>query len=179
MAKYNVKPPEARFWPKVDKTGDCWLWTAGKTKDGYGLFQVGGRQRLAHRVSYEFSVGPIPAGLDLDHTCYVHACVNPDHLRLATNAQNGQNRHGAQRDSTSGVRGVYWHRAAGKWYARAKLDGKNHHLGLFATIAEAEAVVVEWRRIHMPFSLMDQVTVSTRSTLPFAGQDDSVFRLNT
>ena len=148
--------PEDRFWVKVDKTGDCWLWTATKDSRGYGKFSLDGKARYAHRVAYSWANGPIPEGFDLDHMCHVHACVNPDHLRPVTNAQNNQNLLGARRDSTSGVRGVDWHRPRGKWRARAKLDGKDHHLGYFATAAEAEVVVIEWRQINMPYSVMDQ-----------------------
>ena len=151
-----VKTVEARFWAKVDKTGECWLWTAGKTKDGYGRFKVDGGMRYAHRVAYSWASGPIPDGFQLDHICHVPACVDPDHLRLATNAQNGQNRQCARRNSTSGIRGVYWAKDHGKWRAQARLNGKQHYLGYFATLAEAEAVVTEWRQIHMPYSIMDQ-----------------------
>lgn len=44
--------------------------------------------RRAHRVVYESLVGPIPAGLELDHTCRVRRCVNPDHLEPVTHAEN-------------------------------------------------------------------------------------------
>jgi hypothetical protein len=27
---------EARFWARVDKSGECWLWTGPRDKDGYG-----------------------------------------------------------------------------------------------------------------------------------------------
>jgi len=77
-----------RFWAKVDKTGDCWLWTASKYHDGYGQFRVGDRPRRAHRVAYELVRGPIPDGLVLDHLCRVHACVNPDHLEPVTDKVN-------------------------------------------------------------------------------------------
>ena len=156
MAKYNVKPPEARFFAKVDKTGDCWLWTASTDPAGYGCFGLDGKLRKAHRVAYEWAVGTIPAGLYLDHICHVPACVNPAHLRLATNAENQQNLQGAHCNNPSGVRGVGWHRATGKWRARARLAGVDYFLGLFTDIADAEAVVTEWRRINMPYSLMDQ-----------------------
>lgn len=69
-----------RFWEKVDKSGECWLWTAYTTKKGYGQTHIGGKTKYAHRVAYELSVGPIPDGKELDHLCRNRACVNPDHL---------------------------------------------------------------------------------------------------
>lgn len=73
---------EERFWSKVEPTGFCWNFTSLRT-DGYGQIRVGGRagtMQLAHRVSYELLIGPIAEGLQLDHLCLNHACVNPDHL---------------------------------------------------------------------------------------------------
>jgi hypothetical protein len=32
--------------------------------------------------------GPIPDGLELHHLCGVHACWNPDHLKVVTHAEN-------------------------------------------------------------------------------------------
>lgn len=77
-----------RFWSKVDKTETCWLWTAAKDTGGYGRFGVSGKVAFAHRHSYEFLVGPIPEGLELDHLCRVPACVNPSHLEPVTHAEN-------------------------------------------------------------------------------------------
>lgn len=145
---------EERFWPKVDKTGDCWTWTA-RVRNGYGLFQIGGIAQSAHRVSYELAHGPIPEGMQVDHTCHNRACVNPDHLRLVTHAQNHQNRSGAQINSKSGIRGVYRLRN-GRWAAQAQLDGKNRHLGCFGTAEEAGTAISAWRREHMPWSVLDR-----------------------
>jgi hypothetical protein len=69
-----------RFMAKVHKTNSCWLWIASIRPDGYGSYSAYGASRLAHRVSYEIHVGPIPEGLTLDHLCRNRACVNPDHL---------------------------------------------------------------------------------------------------
>ena len=143
--------PTSRFWAKVRKSEGCWEWVAARDKKGYGR----DRSRLAHRVSYEMTHGPIPEGLVIDHLCWNHACVNPQHLRLATLTMNAQNREGAGTRSTSGVRGVYWSEREKGWRPNATVNGWRPYLGIFATVEEAEAVVIEWRRTNMPDSFMD------------------------
>jgi hypothetical protein len=44
----------------------------------------------AHRVAWELTYGPIPAGLYVCHHCDNPPCCNPAHLFLATNAGNAQ-----------------------------------------------------------------------------------------
>jgi hypothetical protein len=74
-----------RFWAKVDTTGECWLWTASTSRrHGYGKFSVGGKYggwMNAHRWVYEHFFGPVPARLDLHHTCGVKRCVRLEHLK--------------------------------------------------------------------------------------------------
>lgn len=41
----------ARFWEKVDKSGECWKWTATLTHNGYGSFWLDGSLLRAHRVA--------------------------------------------------------------------------------------------------------------------------------
>ena len=43
---------------------------------------------MAHRVSYEALVGPIPKDLCIDHLCRVRNCVNPAHLEPVTVREN-------------------------------------------------------------------------------------------
>lgn len=91
--KYKRRPAPERFWAKVKKTDTCWIWTGARGSHGYGNFcheTVNGKRKFkrAHRWSYEQLVGEIPEGLELDHTCEVLLCVNPDHLEPVTGKQN-------------------------------------------------------------------------------------------
>lgn len=79
-----------RFWSKVDLKGprDCWLWLGCKDQHGYGQFSLQGRKPRAHRVAYEFAIGPIPDGLVTDHLCRNASCVNPLHVEPVTHGEN-------------------------------------------------------------------------------------------
>lgn len=82
---------DERFWPRVQKTDTCWLWTGARQPKGYGLIAAGGRggpALLAHRVSYTLTRGAIPNGMELDHLCKIRHCVNPDHLEPVTHSLN-------------------------------------------------------------------------------------------
>jgi hypothetical protein len=59
-----------------------------KNRTGYGLVKISGKRQAAHRASYTLSVGPIPEGLLVRHTCDNRLCINPDHLLVGTNSDN-------------------------------------------------------------------------------------------
>lgn len=78
-----------RFWNNVKVNADgCWLWTGLLSDKGYSQFYAGGRNTSGYRWAYLNLKGPISAGLELDHLCRVHACVNPDHLEPVTGQEN-------------------------------------------------------------------------------------------
>lgn len=68
--------------------GPCWPWQGALNGAGYGYVRIGYEHVEAHRAMYEHVVGPIPAGLEIDHLCRVVACVRPDHLEPVTRAEN-------------------------------------------------------------------------------------------
>lgn len=161
MRKYSKRArgtASERFWPKVDKSGECWLWTGGQHDYGYGRFNIGnGKIVPAHRFAYEEIVGPIPAGLHLDHrpTCPKN-CVTPNHLRPATQKQNSENAPGARSHSMSGIRGVS-RTGSGTWCVRVTHNRVRHWGGCFTEIADAEAAAIDLRNRLFTHNDLDRV----------------------
>jgi len=136
---------EDRFWSKIEKTDECWLWVAGMRPNGYGQFSVGYKKFYPHRLAYELANGPIQEGHVIDHRCHVKACVNPEHLRSISQKQNAENRSSAAFVGKSGATGVYWHERAGKWVVQVKHNYKSHHGGLFVSREDAAEAAKELR----------------------------------
>ena len=68
----------------------CWLWPGATNGKGYGMARAGARVVRVHRLIYEHLVGPVPEGLQLDHTCRQRGCCNPRHMEPVTNRENGR-----------------------------------------------------------------------------------------
>jgi hypothetical protein len=114
------------FWNRVrvGATTECWPWTAGHNKRGYGRAYLAKKNHAAHRLAWELTNGPITGGLFVLHRCDNPPCCNPSHLFLGTHADNmadrgakgrapGGDRHGSRTRPES--------RACGTGNASAKL----------------------------------------------------------
>ena len=69
-------------------TDTCWIWTAAKDGNGYGRFWYKDQMRLAHRISYLLFKNNFTDDLCILHTCNNPSCVNPEHLKEGTHAEN-------------------------------------------------------------------------------------------
>ena len=85
----------------VRSESGCWIFTGATGSTGYGSVGSGlqGKTVLAHRLAVIVRDGAIPDGMTVDHAChdsYVctekpcphRRCVNPDHLRVMSTAEN-------------------------------------------------------------------------------------------
>lgn len=121
---------------------------------GYVLLGINRRLYRAHRLAWLYIYGQWPEG-DLDH-------INTDkmdnriaNLRIATPSQSMGN-VGKPKHNTSGLKGAYWDKRAGRWLSQIKHQRKQHHLGYFDTAEEAHAAYVEAAtRLHGDFARHD------------------------
>jgi hypothetical protein len=111
---YRKKPRPTvaeRFWKAVDKNGPtmphmetpCWLFTSKSENNGYGIFGIGKRNHVAHRVSWFLMHGEWPTFLL--HECDVRRCVNPQHLSEGNHQLNADDRGARNRQAKGSKHG--------------------------------------------------------------------------
>jgi HNH endonuclease len=148
-----------------DAETGAWTWLVGGrggTKagavagcldgQGYVIIGIDGRLYRAHRLAVFYMTGAWPKG-DTDHWNLRKADNRWVNLREATRAQNVANTP-LRRDNKLGIKGVY-RLPSGKYRVTIMYQGKNRHLGYYATQelaawmygAAAEAVFGEFARV--------------------------------
>ena len=88
MRKRNKTHTKESLLALCHQDGDCLVWDGLKRSNGYGIVAFRSMQTSPHRAMYQLVFGEIPAGMEIDHVCNQRACINPDHLRLVTHAEN-------------------------------------------------------------------------------------------
>jgi len=137
---YARRPISERFWEKVLKSDDCWLW-AGNTNDhGYGLLGMNGHNRYAHRIAWELTYGAIPIGMSVLHHCDNPPCVRPSHLFLGTQADNIADMDAKNRRKATPMPGELNGRAKLTWRDVSEIKRELSMGGVIAHIAKRYSV---------------------------------------
>jgi hypothetical protein len=111
------------------------------TPKGYLLASVQGRLQRVHRLVFLYHHGYMP--IQVDHIDGNRINNKIENLREATSSQNNQNRKAT---SSSGIKGVVWHKQSKKWVASICVNRKSVHLGSFLSIEEAALVANKARQ---------------------------------
>jgi hypothetical protein len=144
LSLLSFADPKEALLNRTQRNGGCLTWTGSKDYSGYGTILISGKTYRVHRYVWEQKNGPIPEGMQIDHTCWNVACVNINHLRIATPSQNSAYRSSASSNSSSGLRNVY--KDGSKWKVQVKKEGVLHYLGRFDCPKEAAKVAENARQ---------------------------------
>lgn len=136
---------------KVSQIPHSWF-ISGSRKTNPECTYIGGYDLFGTFVFLHRLIMDAPIGLEVDHINKNTLDNRSCNLRLVSHKENMQNRR-MQRNNTSGVRGVWWDKKSNKWRACIRKDGKTIHLGTFSTIDDAEKVVIEARKVYLPYSV--------------------------
>ena len=71
----------------------------------------------------------------------------PGNCRFVTPSKNQINKN-LQSNNTSGYKGVYYNKPAGKFLARANINNKRKHIGLFKTAKQAHEARIKFLKFH-------------------------------
>ncbi len=123
----------------------CHLWSGPTDRHGYGKLHLkpthdASRRKIfkAHRAAWIITNGDIPPGMSVLHTCDNPTCVNVDHLRLGTHAENVLDMARKGR-GTKSKRGMPYgvHPYGARFAAGVSVLNQSIHVGVFDTIEEA------------------------------------------
>ena len=107
---------------------------AGSFNGNYYTVRVEGNQYFLHKIVYEMHYGEVDTGVD--HKDGDKTNNRIENLRQATKSQNEANTT-KRSTNTSGYKGVYWLKNAGKWRAKIDFNKQQIHIGLFDSKVEA------------------------------------------
>jgi len=124
------------------KAGDVAGSKKANERNVYRTLTLDSVRHYAHRLAWLYMTGSFPArGMDVDHIDADSLNNRFANLRCASRPDNIRNsrRH---IKSTSGLKGVSWHKGQRKWRAVIRIDGRQVHLGSFDDPNAAHAAYV-------------------------------------
>lgn len=115
----SKRPVRERFFRYVrEMESGCWEWNGCILRSGYGQFSITPSEKWrAHRLAWTLSVGPVPPGMFVLHTCDNRKCVNPNHLFLGNHEDNMNDKVSKGRQA----RGAAVNARKGQFSGKAKL----------------------------------------------------------
>lgn len=119
-----------------------------KNTTGHLQCRVNGRLYLVHRLIWMFVHGKFPVG-EIDHIDGDKANNKIGNLRDVSHRENMQNIKKAFAGSKTGLLGTYPHKKTGKFAAAIRMNGKQVHLGLFETAADAHIAYLNAKHMKM------------------------------
>jgi hypothetical protein len=123
------------------------------------LISVDNEKFRAARLAWLYMTGEWPKDI-VDHINGVRDDDRWENLRAATQGQNCLNT-ARRSDNTSGVKGVGWNTRLGKWHARVKIGGQQHHCGYLDNLEDAKlARETKAGQLHGAFARFDSLTPS-------------------
>jgi hypothetical protein len=138
QSKLNYDPETGIF---TNKTGSV----LGCNCNKYIYVGCNGKQHYAHRLAWLYMYGYWPKVVD-----HINNNTKDNRISNLREATLSQNQHNSimPKNNTSGVKGVYFHKASQKWMARVSINYKCIYLGLFDNIQSAKNAVIAARKEH-------------------------------
>jgi HNH endonuclease/AP2 domain len=112
----------------------------------YRIIMIDGHSYKASRLAFFYMTGSWPLA-GINHINLDHADDRWANLREATRSQIKGNQP-AQRNNTSGLKGVSWLKSRSKWQAQIQIDGNQKHLGNFDSPELAHAAYAAAAQLH-------------------------------
>lgn len=150
-SQFHYDPDTGEFTRTVNSGGRLSGTKAGNLSDGgYIRISVFNKSYRAHRLAWLYMTGEMPS-MHIDHINGVRHDNRFSNLRVASNAQNMHN-IGKYENNTSGYKGVSWHKAAQKWCAQIKVNGKRIYLGIYESAELAHKAYQDFAlKVHGEF----------------------------
>lgn len=105
----------------------------------------GGKKQV--KIKMHRAIMNAPKGMEVDHINGNPLDNRRENLRICTHAENTRNKV-RKNNSSSGFKGVVFHKQTNKWQAQIRTNNKTLYLGLFANKKEAACTYNEKAKVY-------------------------------